>query len=92
MSLSYHTDYYPMDWNYPDGFDPRQLDQVLDFDADTDALAHQILENDSNATCCTLFDAGEYLFDFFDDLIPPDFLEEFAQATTKKIQTLRAQK
>lgn len=82
-----------MTWNYPDGFDPSCLDPKLDLEADSDELAHQILENEGPAASCTLFDAGEYLFDFFNNTpIPPDFLEEFAQLTTQKIQALRAQK
>ncbi|WP_417210251.1 hypothetical protein [Sutterella wadsworthensis] len=82
-----------MSWNYPDGFDPSCLDRKLDIESDSDELAHQILENEGPSACCTHFDASEYLFDFFNNTpIPPDFLEEFAQVTTQKIQTLRAQK
>ena len=82
-----------MSWNYPNGFDPSCLDRKLDLESDSDELAHQILENEGDVACCTLFNAGEYLFDFFNNIpIPPDFLEEFAQVTTQKIQALRAQK
>lgn len=82
-----------MTWNYPDGFDPSCLDRKLDLEADSDELAKQILENEGQTAVCTLFDAVEYLFDFFNNTpIPPDFLEEFAQLTTQKIQALRAQK
>lgn len=80
-----------MSWNYPDGFDPRLLDRKLDIESDSDELAHQILENEGPAASCTLFDAVEYLYDFFNNSpIPPAFLEEFAQKTNQKINNLRS--
>ena len=80
-----------MTWNYPDGFDPSCLDPKLDLEADSDALAKQILENEGQTAVCTLFDAVEYLYDFFNNSpIPPAFLEEFAQKTNQKINNLRS--
>lgn len=76
-----------MTWNYPDGFDPSCLDPKLDLEADSDELAKQILENEGQTAVCTLFDAVEYLYDFFNNSpIPPAFLEEFAQKTNQKNQ------
>lgn len=61
-----------MTWNYPDGFDPSCLDRKLDLEADSDELAKQILENEGQTAVCTLFDAVEYLYDFFNNSpIPP---------------------
>lgn len=80
-----------MTWNYPDGFDPSCLDRKFDLESDSDELAKQILENKGQTAVCTLFDAIEYLYDFFNNSpIPPAFLEEFAQKTNHKINNLRS--
>ena len=77
--------------DYTDGFDPSCLDRKLDLEADSDELAKQILENEGQTAVCTLFDAVEYLYDFFNNSpIPPAFLEEFAQKTNQKINNLRS--